>query len=275
MRLHLRALVAFFMLAALPAVAAPDKQLQNMRGHVGYQKGSAAQKAVAPNASVGLSDSDYAIVGPESLGVVGLPDSSRVLVGAESKIQLAFFNQAESANAKFVVYQGRVRFEVQHPAGAKANYVFQTPTAAIAVRGTQGDISTQPNGAVRVNVYEVCDPSLPVEVTTKDGQRFQVVPGKSFVAQIVNGRVQAEVETLSQQMIDQFSPDFGVPHSWDQAKGQVVGYAQSTASGAVEHATGNTGIGGQVVQGLGGLLQHKPKPTPQPSASPQSTTCAH
>lgn len=267
---------ACFVLAAAPASAGNDETLANMKGQVAYQQGKAAQKPVAPNAKIGLSENDYAITGADSLAAVGLPDSSRVLVGAESKIQLVYFKQAEGTSAKFLVYNGRVRFEVQHPSGAKANYQFSTPTASIAVRGTQGDISTQSDGSVRVNVYEVCDPSLPVEVTTKDGQKFQVVPGQSFFAQYVNGRIQAKVDQLTQQMIDQFSPDFGVPHSWDEAKGQVVAYAQNAATGAVENATGNTGIAGQVVSGLGNVFGHKkPTPTPAPSATPASTTCSH
>jgi len=50
---------------------------------------------------------------------------------------MAFFNQAQIANAKFIIYRGRTRFKIEHPNGKPANYTFQTPTAQIAVRGTE------------------------------------------------------------------------------------------------------------------------------------------
>lgn len=248
------------LLCAVPA-SADDKQLQNQRGQVSYQKGSAKAVPLAKDAAIVLADKDYAITGGDSLAAVGLPDSSKVLVGSDTKVQLAFFNQAEGNNAKFVVFAGKVRFTVQHPSGAKASYTFTTPTATIGVRGTQGDIDSTAD-STRVNVYEVCDPSMPVTVTTKDGKRYDVKQGESLVTQVVGGVVKAKVEALTQQMIDQFSPDFGVPTSWDAAQGRVIGMA----SGQLDAATG--GYGSQI---LGGFLHHA-KATP---TSPPSASCAH
>ena len=240
---------------------ADDKQLQNQKGQVSYKKSSGNPVPLAKDASIVLADKDYAITGNDSLGIVGLPDSSRVLVGSDTKVQMAFFNQIEGNNAKFVVYNGRVRFTVQHPAGAKASYTFTTPTATIGVRGTQGDIDSTKD-ETRVNVYEVCDPALPVVVTTKDGKQYPVNAGQSLVTQVVGGVVKAKVEALTQQMIDQFSPDFGVPTSWDAAKGQVIGMATSQVNAATY------GFGSQII---GGLLKHKSNATPTPA----SASCAH
>jgi hypothetical protein len=270
-----RGLYAFavFCLACSCAVAraADDKQLQNVRGVVHYQVGSTT-KRLPPNATIVLADKDYTITGDASLAAVGLPDSSRVLVGSDSKVQLGFFNQVQGTNAKFVIFKGKVRFAVQHPAGAKADYTFQTPTASIAVRGTEGDIESA-NGQLRVNVYEVCDPKQPVTVRTNDGHSFTLMPGQSLLAQIVNGVVQAQVQQITQQMIDQFSGDFGVPTSWDAAKGEVVAYAQSQTSQALDNATG--GYGSQVANALGGLFKKKSTPSPGASAAPKSDTCTH
>jgi ferric-dicitrate binding protein FerR (iron transport regulator) len=267
--------LALSMCAALACVAraADDKQLQNMKGQVSYQTHAGATKPLGLNSTVVLTNDDYAITGASSLAAVGLPDSSRVLVGSESKIQLGFFTQAESASAKFIVYNGKIRFIVQHPQGAKANYTFQTPTASIAVRGTEGDIESD-SKTLRVNVYEVCDPSEPVTVTTKDGKSFQLIAGQSLLAQVVNGIVRAQVQQLTQQMIDQFSPDFGVPTSWEALQSQAVGMAQSQASGAVNNATG--GYGNEVVSAVGNIFGHKKSTAaPSPSASPKSDTCTH
>ena len=257
-------------ICAFPAAASDEKSLQNMKGSVSSQTPAGAAQPLAPNATTVLSDRDYAITGADSLAAIGLPDSSRVLVGAQSKVQLVAFNQVASTNAKFVVV-GKVRFIVQHPAGAKADYTFQTTTGSIAVRGTEGDIE-QNGDDLRVNVYEVCDPNEPVTITTKNGQQFKLLAGQSLLAQFINGVLQTKVEQITQQLINQFSPDFGVPSSWDAAKGEIVTAATNQATGAIDNATG--GYGGQVVGAVGGLFGHK-KATPTPSPSPSSTTCSH
>jgi hypothetical protein len=257
-------------LCAFPASAASDKTLQNMKGSVTYGVTSSPRNPLALMSTVTLNDGDSAATGPESLATIGLPDSSRVLIGANSNVQLAAFNTSDIAHARFVMV-GKVRFVVQHPAGAKADYTFTTATGQVSVRGTEGDIDAQPGG-VTVNVYELCDPSTPVTVTTSNGQVFRLVAGQSLVAQIVNGILQAKVEQLTQGLIDQFSPDFGVPTSWDAAKGEIVSTAQSQASSAIDNATG--GYGSQVTSAVSSLFGHK-KSTPTPSPSPGTTSCAH
>ena len=278
--MKMRALLIALTLAATATVAASAdngaKTLENQKGSVSYQIANGAPKTVAPSGTVALKDKDIAITGASSLAAVGLPDSSRVLVGSESKVQLGFFSQAQGKTAKFLVYNGKVRFIVQHPAGARANYTFQTATGTIAVRGTEGDISTD-GTTLSVNVYESCDPNNPVTVTTKDGKSTPILPGQSFLAQIVNGVVQEQVNQLTQQAIDQFSPDFGAPTSWDAARGEVVGYASSTAASAANQATGGIAggvVGDQVGNAIGGLFKHKSS-TPTPEPSPKSDTCSH
>ncbi|MGA8535415.1 MAG: FecR family protein [Candidatus Tumulicola sp.] len=244
-----------------PSLAGDDKQLQSQKGDVSYQVPNGKPVPLGINATIGIADHDYAITGGSSLAQVLLPDSSRVLVGSDTKVQLAFFNQAQIATAKFVVYEGRVRFAVRHPQGAKASYTFQTATGSVGVRGTQGDIEYDTNGALRVNVYELCDPNLPVEVTTRGGKVFAVAAGQSLLARVVNGIVQTELQQLTQQLIGQFAPDFGVPTSWDAAKGEVVGYAGN----AVNNATG--GYGSAVVSSIGSLFKKKATPSPAPTMS--------
>lgn len=247
--------------SSAPSSAGDDKQLQSQKGDVSYQVPNGKPVSLGVNATIGLADKDYAITGGESLAQVLLPDSSRVLVGSDTKVQLAFFNQAQIATAKFVVYQGRLRFAVRHPQGAKANYTFATPTASVGVRGTQGDIQYDEDGSIRVNVYELCDPQLPVQVTTKGGKVTTVSAGQSLFAHVVNGIVQVEIQKLTQQLIGQFAGDFGVPTSWDAAKGEVVGYAGN----AVNNVTG--GYGGEVINGLGSLFKKKATPAPTPTVS--------
>ena len=205
-------------LSALPLAAAADnnKTLQSIRGHVAYQRGSAAQRPLAMNSTIVLADRDYAMTGAQSQGAVTLADSSRVTMGSDTKVQLAFFNQAEGNNAKFLILDGKTRFEVQHPSGAKANYVFSTPTADIAVRGTEGDIAVAQD-QLQVNVYGVSDPNLPVAVTfttgDKAGQTVVVKAGQSLVANYVNGIITEQTQTLTDQVLAPFNTEFGNPVS--------------------------------------------------------------
>jgi FecR protein len=259
------ALVTVF---TLPSLAGDDKQLQNVKGSVSYQPPNKTPVPVGVNAIVGVNDQYTAITGAQSLGAVILPDSSQVMVGSDSKVQLTFFNQTNIANAKFVLYDGKVRFAVRHPKGAQANYTFQTATGSVAVRGTQGDIAFDGQGNMRVNVYELCDQSMPVRVTFKNHQVYSLLAGQSLAAQVINGIVRAQVQQLTQQLIDQFSPEFGVPTSWDEAQGRVVAYAQSQVNSVTSQVPGS-----QYVPGInvGGLFGHKS--TPKPSAAPTPATC--
>jgi len=252
------ATTAFALTAAMPTLA-DDKQLQSQKGSVSHQMPNGKPVPLGVNATIGLADREYAITGNASLAQVLLPDSSSVLVGSDTKVQLAFFNQAAIATATFVMYGGRVRFAVHHPKGAKANYTFKTATGSVGVRGTQGDIEYGPDGSLRVNVYELCDAGAPVEVTTTAGKTYEVDAGQSLFAQVVNGVVRAQVGQLTQALIGQFSPDFGVPTSWDAAKGEVIGYGTSAVNGA----TG--GYGGEVISGVSGLFKKKATPTPGPT----------
>jgi hypothetical protein len=259
------------------ALAGAPKQLENMKGSVFYQKPNATQLPIALNASVDLPDEDYTITGPASLAQLTMPDSSQVLMGANTKVQLSSFSQTDVANAKFVIYAGKTRFIVKHPKGAHANYTFQTATGTVGVRGTEGDIEYGANGALRVNVYELCDKNYPVQVTA-GGKTLTVIAGQSLSAQLVNGILQSSVQQITQQIIDQVAPDFGAPANWDAATGQIVSYASNQAAAAVNSATSNVpGVGGAVgsavSQGLGGMFGKKQAPaTPAPAAH-KSTSC--
>jgi len=222
MKIRALALAALILATlSIPVVADGTKTVQNVKGTVSYQKPNKPAKPIAGQASIVLADKDLTITGLDSEAAVTLPDSSRVLVGSDAKVQLAFFNQTAIANAKFVIYQGRFRFTVEHPSGAKANYTFQTPTGNVAVRGTQGDIGVADDGTLSVNVYELSDPDLPVIVSTKDGKTYSLNVGQGFVGQYINGIVQGKVDDLKQQAVDQFSPDFGLPDNWAQLKAEI------------------------------------------------------
>lgn len=196
--------------AAASLSAETGKILANRRGDVSYQLGRGPANAVAAYASVSIDDGAVAITGGGSEAAVILPDSSQVLLGANTRVQLAYFNQAQIATARFVLFDGKTRFEVRHPRGALANYTFSTKTGQIAIRGTEGDIESS-GGTMRVNVYNLSDPSLPVQVTTIDGRSFTLGAGQSLFAHYVNGVLQVDVNDVTQQALSAFASDFGSP----------------------------------------------------------------
>ncbi len=208
------ALLVSFSLVALslvPAQAAADKTVSNLKGDVSYQSASGAPTPVALKATLSLADVFRTITGTNSEAAIGLPDSSRVLVGQNSNVQLSAFNQTGITSANFIVV-GKVRFSVQHPAGAHASYTFTTGTAQIAVRGTTGDISWDPaTQTLQVNCYDLSDPALPIQVTLSDGEVFNIGKGQSLVAHLPpNPADPPHVQNITHPLADNFS-EFGAP----------------------------------------------------------------
>ena len=211
--MHRFALVAFFLtvaVSAATAVSGEDKILVNVRGDVSYvtyaEGGSTHQ--LAQSASIPLADDDVARTGAHSMGAIVLPDSSRIVLASDTAVKLDSFN-AVDASAHFVVANGKMRFRVEHPQGAKANYTFTTPTGNIAVRGTEGDISVDAFDGVRVNVYQA---SVPVQVTMLTGENFAIPAGQKIWMRWQSGTLVGKVLPLTQAEIDRFS-ELGPPPS--------------------------------------------------------------
>jgi Na+/proline symporter len=232
------AVAALLALAAIampqPANAEANKLLTNVKGSVSYDRSGKAGKLV-PSASIAMAAQDWAETGDASQARVTLPDSSRVLMASDTRVQMVRFDQADIAHAQFVVDHGKVRFEVEHPAGAQSDYTFQTPSANIAVRGTEGDIGVDTNG-LTVNVYNsnTANPSnnapAPVEVTLTTGKnagkKLQIFPGQSLVAKLVNGVLKLEINRLTDQALNQFA-ELGIPTNVQQASDAAMAKAQS------------------------------------------------
>jgi len=216
-------------LAILPLTvrADDDKVLTNMKGAVSYERDGTPHSLV-PKVKQLLVDADFAVTQNASLAQVALPDSSLVTLGAVTRVQLAFFNQTDIANAKFIVFQGKTRFEVQHPQGGQANYIFVTPTTQIAVRGTEGDIEVDQDN-LTLNVYNSSLPEgVAVTYTAGDkiGTTVHVLAGQSLVAKLVNGIIQAQVNKLTQAALDEFS-ELGIPTNITQAQNTVINKVRS------------------------------------------------
>jgi ferric-dicitrate binding protein FerR (iron transport regulator) len=209
---HLGVAAVLAAICTVTAVAAQsDILLTNVHGSVAYVSyPSGDSRDIAPNANVVVKDDDVAKTGDRSMASVTLPDSSKVLLASNTAIKLDTFTQQSVAQAHFVVAYGKLRFRVEHPAGAKANFTFSTPTGEIAVRGTEGDISVDPFDGVRVNVYRLSDPALPVHVNMINGLTFDIPAGQKIWMRWQSGTLVGKVLPLTQAEIDRFS-ELGPP----------------------------------------------------------------
>jgi len=193
------------------ADAAADRVLQNLHGSVSYITGAGVPAHVlAPSATTTLADDDVARTGAASMASIILPDSSQILMASDSVLKLDTFSQADVARAHFVVFEGKVRFRVVHPGGAQADFTFTTPTGQIGVRGTEGDIAVDPFDGVRMNVYHLSDPALPVHVTMIDGSTYDISGGQKIWMRWTSGKLIAKITPITAGEIKRFE-EFGPP----------------------------------------------------------------
>ncbi|MDB5069038.1 MAG: Na+/solute symporter [Candidatus Eremiobacteraeota bacterium] len=217
------AIVLLAVLVPQRAFADANKTLTNVKGSVTYER-SGKEKPLIPAASIALASNDWAATGGASQARVLLPDSSRVLIASDTRVQMTRFEQSDVAHAQFVVDHGRVRFQVEHPQGARADYTFKTTTANIAVRGTEGDIAVEGDD-LTINVYNTQSPDAPVEVTftagDQPGKVVKLFAGQSLVARLVDGVIQSKIDKVTQAAMAQFA-ELGIPTSVADFKGRAA-----------------------------------------------------
>jgi hypothetical protein len=152
------------------------KQLQRLRGDVGYatQKDGSDYKQVFGKFE--LPDPDYAVTHAKSAAQIAMPDSSLIELGENTSIQVgAFDNTTASPGSTITVNDGsRLRFEIKRPEGGAANYRFVTATSQVAVRGTVGLLAFV-NGVTTVGCVVCAADSVVVQVGS---QTFALVTGQ-------------------------------------------------------------------------------------------------
>jgi hypothetical protein len=86
--------------------------------------------------------------------VIDLSDGSMVVVSPESVVTLKDYRAASSLRELFGITLGMVRVKINHFAGKPNPYRMNSPTASIAVRGTEFSIEVDAEGATQVVVFE-------------------------------------------------------------------------------------------------------------------------
>ena len=117
--------------------------------------------------------------------VIDLSDGSMVVVAPGSVIVLKDFRSASSLRELFEITLGMVRVKINHFAGKPNPYRMNSPTASIAVRGTEFSIEVDAQGDTQVVVYEgavevasLSDPNR--RVLIEAGRGVMVQPGQDF-----------------------------------------------------------------------------------------------
>ena len=124
--------------------------------------------------------------------VIDLSDGSMVVIEPQSVVLLKDYRQAGSLRELLEITLGNVRVRINHFVGKPNPYRMNSPTASIAVRGTEFNIDVSAGGDTRVVVYEgvvevtsLSDPShsILVEagrgVLVQAGQDFHLLAGNS------------------------------------------------------------------------------------------------
>ncbi len=86
--------------------------------------------------------------------VIDLSDGSMVVVSPESIVTLKDYRAAASLRELFGITLGMVRVKINHFAGKPNPYRMNSPTASIAVRGTEFSIEVDAEGNTTVEVFE-------------------------------------------------------------------------------------------------------------------------
>jgi hypothetical protein len=112
--------------------------------------------------------------------VVDLSDGSMFVIEPQSLIVIKDFRQAESLRELFEIFLGKVRVRINHFGGRPNPYRMNSPTASLAVRGTEFSIEVGAGGETQVMVYEGA-----VEVTSLSdpNQTVLVEAGRGVLVQ--------------------------------------------------------------------------------------------
>ncbi len=247
--------------------AAQDTDLRAVRGQVGYQQTKDAPFTRVFGSYV-IGDDQIAVTRVSSNALLRLADSSEVALGALTTIQVGAITQAAAtAPTSMTLVAGAIRFAVKHAAGRASNYLFQTVSSQLAVRGTIGLYATGPNGDV-----VSCLDCAPGDVTvTAGGNSFPLLTGQTAFISIA-GIVTIAATTTA--VASSFSaggltttadaPSPFVPGIESAAR---AGVTSATTTAAAAGAIGAAAIGTAISEG-NAKAPTTSNPTPAPTPTP-------
>ena len=112
--------------------------------------------------------------------VIDLSDGSMVVVSPQSIVTIKDYRAAASLRELFGITLGMVRVKINHFAGKPNPYRMNSPTASIAVRGTEFSIEVDSEGTTQVVVYEG---AVEVASLTDPDRRVLIEAGRGVLVQ--------------------------------------------------------------------------------------------
>jgi len=175
---------ALLVLAALHAVhnlasaqgGSIEARVTSVRGHALISRQASAPSDIARGVIVEPGDQIDTRAGGRV--AIELGDGSLVIVQPGSLVVVRDYRNASSLRELLQIMVGRVRVRINHLGGRPNPYRINSPTASIAVRGTEFSVAVEPRGDTQVVVYEGI-----VEVSSFTNPRHPVLvqPGHGVI----------------------------------------------------------------------------------------------
>lgn len=173
-----RALLALAVITALCASvrAQVEAHVASVNGLVTRQSGSRPAQVLKRGEILAPNDEIDTRGGGRI--AIELTDGSLITILPGSRIVFGDYRSAASLRELFEITAGRIRVRVNHFSGKPNPYRVNSPTASIAVRGTDFSVAVRVSGETQVVVYEGL-----VEVTslTDPRRRALVEPGRGVI----------------------------------------------------------------------------------------------
>jgi hypothetical protein len=266
-RLAAMAVAGGLILAAVPHstdAAGGSKQLQRVRGTIGYQTADNGSDFKPVLAKFDLPDESAAVTRSQSAAVIAMPDSSLISLGENTTVKAtAFDTTAAGPGSTITVNGGSLRFDIKRPVGGTANYHFVTTTSAVGVRGTVGLLSFV-NGITTVGCVACAADSVTV---TAGGQTVALATGQiitvSAAGVITTGALAAAVGAFTAAGVPITAQATAVAAGLPAAGG-IAGVSAGTATAV--------GVGAAVAGTAIGIAASQPtaKPDNASTANPTS-----
>jgi hypothetical protein len=255
--LVLAACLAASVLPHISQAADSPKQLQRVKGTVGYATVASATDFKQVFAKFDLPDQDYAVTRGASAAVLAMPDSSLIALGENTSVLVSQFDTTASGpGSTITINNGSLRFDIKRPAGGAANYHFQTATSQVAVRGTIGLLSFV-NGVTTVGCVVCAADSVTVTVGS---QTLALAAGQFVTVSALGAITTGALSTV----VGGFGAA-GVPTT-AQAGAAAAGIpAAGAGAAAVVPAVAGAAVAGAAV---GIAASNHSTPTPQPTSTP-------
>jgi hypothetical protein len=174
---------------------------------------------------------------------IELTDGSLVIVRPESRVLLKDFRAADTLRDLLEVLLGRVRVRINHFGGKPNPYRINSPTASIAVRGTEFSVAVNGVGDTEVFVYEGL-----VEVTSLSNPQDRVLvhPGQGVIV-----RPNQDIRFFALNPAGEIGGLGGDQHSQESTQEQSGDvHGDSEGSGNANSPRNSAGIYNRLVENL-------------------------